>query len=91
MDDASPIASGVAGLDYVLRGGYAKFRSHLIEGRPGSGKTTLGLQFLIEGASRGEKCLYITLSESKRELHSVAGRLEHVGVKSLVKLLAASN
>ena len=74
MDDASPIASGVAGLDYVLRGGYAKFRSHLIEGRPGSGKTTLGLQFLIEGAARGEKCLYITLSESKRELHSVAGR-----------------
>lgn len=62
------------GLDYVLRGGYAKFRSHLVEGRPGSGKTTLGLQFLIEGARKGEKCLYITLSESKRELVSVAGR-----------------
>ncbi|MEQ1955123.1 ATPase domain-containing protein [Mesorhizobium sp. CN2-181] len=73
-DDASPIESGVVGLDYVLRGGYAKYRSHLVEGRPGSGKTTLGLQFLIDGASRGEKCLYITLSESKRELLSVAGR-----------------
>jgi circadian clock protein KaiC len=73
-DDASPISSGVEGLDYVLRGGYARFRSHLVEGRPGSGKTTLGLQFLIEGASNGEKCLYITLSESKRELVSVAGR-----------------
>jgi circadian clock protein KaiC len=73
-DDASPIASGVDGLDYVLRGGYAKFRSHLVEGRPGSGKTTLGLQFLIEGAKNGERCLYITLSESKRELLSVAGR-----------------
>jgi circadian clock protein KaiC len=73
-DDASPIASGVDGLDYVLRGGYAKFRSHLVEGRPGSGKTTLGLQFLIEGAKNDERCLYITLSESKRELLSVAGR-----------------
>src|SRR5690606_32784221 len=70
-DDASPISSGVEGLDYVLRGGYARFRSHLVEGRPGSGKTTLGLQFLIEGARNGEKCLYITLSESKRELFSV--------------------
>ncbi|RNJ41327.1 circadian clock protein KaiC [Mesorhizobium erdmanii] len=74
QDDASPISSGVEGLDYVLRGGYAKFRSHLVEGRPGSGKTTLGLQFLIKGAAAGEKCLYITLSESKRELHSVAER-----------------
>ncbi|EHK52236.1 circadian clock protein kaiC [Mesorhizobium alhagi CCNWXJ12-2] len=72
--DASPVTSGVAGLDYILRGGYAKFRSHLIEGRPGSGKTTLGLQFLIKGASLGEKCLYITLSESRRELLSVASR-----------------
>jgi circadian clock protein KaiC len=73
-DDASPMSSGVDGLDYVLRGGYARFRSHLVEGRPGSGKTTLGLQFLIEGARNGEKCLYITLSESKRELLSVASR-----------------
>ena len=64
QDDASPIASGVPGLDYVLRGGYAKYRSHLVEGRPGSGKTTLGLQFLVKGAENGEKCLYITLSES---------------------------
>ncbi|MEI9411809.1 ATPase domain-containing protein [Mesorhizobium salmacidum] len=73
-DDASPVASGVEGLDYVLRGGYAKFRSHLVEGRPGSGKTTIGLQFLIEGARNGETCLYITLSESRRELLSVAIR-----------------
>ena len=87
-DDASPISSGVEGLDYVLRGGYAKFRSHLVEGRPGSGKTTLGLQFLIEGARNGEKCLYITLSESKRELLSVATRhgwdLEGVDILELV-------
>lgn len=87
-DDAAPIASGVDGLDYVLRGGYAKFRSHLIEGRPGSGKTTLGLQFLIAGAVHGEKCLYITLSESKRELLSVANRhgwnLEGIEILELV-------
>ncbi|MBN9255093.1 MULTISPECIES: ATPase domain-containing protein [unclassified Mesorhizobium] len=74
LSDASPTATGVPGLDYVLRGGYAKFRSHLVEGRPGSGKTTLGMQFLIEGARNGERCLYITLSESKRELAAVAGR-----------------
>lgn len=88
QDDASPIPSGVSGLDYVLRGGYAKFRSHLVEGRPGSGKTTLGLQFLIHGAETGEKCLYITLSESKRELRSVADRhgfsLEGIEILELV-------
>lgn len=87
-DDATPIASGVEGLDYVLRGGYAKYRSHLVEGRPGSGKTTLGLQFLIEGARNQERCLYITLSESKRELTSVASRhgwdLEGIEILELV-------
>ncbi|SDA98538.1 ATPase domain-containing protein [Mesorhizobium qingshengii] len=87
-DDATPTASGVEGLDYVLRGGYAKFRSHLVEGRPGSGKTTLGLQFLIEGARNRERCLYITLSESKRELTSVANRhgwdLEGIEILELV-------
>lgn len=74
QDDAAPTPTGVPGLDYVLRGGYARYRSHLIEGRPGSGKTTLGLQFLVEGVAAGETCLYITLSESKRELLAVATR-----------------
>ena len=87
-DDASPISSGIDGLDYILRVGYAKFRSHLVEGRPGSGKTTLGLQFLIEGGFNGERCLYITLSESKRELLSVATRhgwsLENIEILELV-------
>ncbi|MBZ9775511.1 ATPase domain-containing protein [Mesorhizobium sp. CO1-1-8] len=87
-DDASPITSGVKGLDHILRGGYAKYRSHLIEGRPGSGKTTLGLQFLINGAQNAERCLYITLSESKRELLSVAHRhgmsLDGVDILELV-------
>ena len=72
--DADPIPTGVPGLDAVLHGGYAAQRAHLIEGRPGSGKTTLGLQFLIDGATRGERGLYITLSESRRELLSVAER-----------------
>lgn len=72
--DAAPIPTGVPGLDEILHGGYAAQRAHLIEGRPGSGKTTLGLQFLLDGLNRGEKGLYITLSESRRELLSVAER-----------------
>lgn len=73
-DDAAPVPTGVPGLDDILAGGYASSRAHLIEGRPGSGKTTLGLQFLLDGVRRNERCLYITLSESKRELLSVAER-----------------
>lgn len=72
--DAAPIPTGVPGLDEVLIGGYASNRAHLIEGRPGSGKTTLGMQFLLDGARQGETCIYITLSESRRELISVAER-----------------
>jgi circadian clock protein KaiC len=70
--DGAPVATGVAGLDDLLAGGYPSNRVHLIEGKPGSGKTTLGLQFLLEGLSRGESGLYITLSESQRELQAVA-------------------
>src|SRR5215212_8653415 len=73
-DDAAPVPTGVPGLDDILAGGYASNRAHLIEGQPGSGKTTLGLQFLLDGIRQGERCLYITLSESKRELLSVADR-----------------
>src|SRR5215218_2945878 len=73
-EDAVAIATGVPGLDDILAGGYASNRVHLVEGRPGSGKTTLGLQFLLDGLRQGERCLYITLSESKRELLSAADR-----------------
>jgi circadian clock protein KaiC len=61
-------STGVPGLDYLLRGGLPCHRIHLIEGHPGAGKTTLGLQFLLEGVRRGESCMYITLSETVDEL-----------------------
>jgi circadian clock protein KaiC len=67
-----PVSSGSRALDYILAGGFAGKRIHLIEGEPGAGKTTLGLQFLLEGREKGESCLYITLSESKEELLHVA-------------------
>lgn len=65
-------ATGVTGLDEILAGGLPRDRLYLIQGDPGVGKTTLGLQFLLEGASRGEKGLYVTLSETKEELVAVA-------------------
>ena len=71
-NDGGPVSSGSPALDYILAGGFAAKRIHLIEGEPGAGKTTLGLQFLLEGVSKGERCLYITLSESKEELTHVA-------------------
>lgn len=64
--------SGIAGLDDVLNGGFERARVFLLEGSPGTGKTTIALQFLLEGAKRGEKCLYITLSETEEELRSTA-------------------
>lgn len=66
------LATGIAGLDNVLEGGLPANRLYLVEGDPGSGKTTLALQFLIEGAARGEAVLYVTLSETKEELTAVA-------------------
>jgi circadian clock protein KaiC len=65
-------ATGIAGLDDVLAGGFARNRIFLIEGVPGSGKTTLAMQFLKEGAAQGETVLYVTLSETEEELRAVA-------------------
>src|SRR3954469_1099473 len=68
----SRLQFGVPGLDDVLGGGLIPNRLYLIEGDPGSGKTTLSLQFLIEGLKVGEKGLYVTLSETKEEISAVA-------------------
>jgi circadian clock protein KaiC len=66
------ISTGIPGLDNVLGGGLTKERLYLVEGDPGSGKTTLALQFLMEGAARGETVLYVTLAETEVELRAVA-------------------
>ncbi len=72
MAVVEPLSLGVPGLDKVLAGGFPPGHLYLIDGDPGTGKTTLGLQFLMAGAMRGEPVLYITLSESERELRQVA-------------------
>ena len=64
--------TGIAGLDEILGGGLPSDRLYVVEGDPGSGKTTLALQFLLEGIRQNQKCLYITLSETLEELHDVA-------------------
>lgn len=66
------ISSGVLGLDNILGGGLTKDRLYLLEGDPGAGKTTVALQFLMEGARLGEPVLYITLAENDVELRAVA-------------------
>lgn len=68
-----PLAStGIQGLDDVLHGGLAPHRLYLVEGDPGAGKTTLALQFLRAGAAQGERCMFVTLSESEEELRASA-------------------
>jgi circadian clock protein KaiC len=71
-DSQIRLSTGVPGLDDILHGGLASGFLYLIEGNPGAGKTTLALQFLIEGAKRGEKGLYLSLAESGDELRHVA-------------------
>src|SRR3954447_1118803 len=65
-------SSGCAGLDEVLGGGLPSGHFYLVEGEPGTGKTTLALQFMADGINNGERVLYITLSESRDELLAVA-------------------
>ena len=73
--DQSPTilsSTGTTGLDHILGGGFTPNRLYLIEGDPGAGKTTLALCYLLEGAKQGETGLYVTLSETREEIKSVA-------------------
>ncbi|MEX3843662.1 ATPase domain-containing protein [Paraburkholderia sp. BR10882] len=76
MDDETKIMrvvrTGVPGLDDVLAGGLTQGNLFLLEGSPGTGKTTIALRFLLEGAEAGDQGLYITLSETERELRDGA-------------------
>ncbi len=66
------VSTGIPGLDELLRGGLTAHRMYLIEGSPGTGKTTLALQFLLAGRDRDERTLYVTLSETAPELRAIA-------------------
>lgn len=91
--DSIPIRAsqtGVPGLDDILNGGLIAHRLYLVDGDPGAGKTTLSLQYLLEGIKAGEKCLYITLSETKEEL--IASAASHgwsLDGISIVELITA--
>jgi len=64
--------SGIPGLDDILGGGLIAERMYLVDGNPGAGKTTLAMQFLLEGVRVGDRCLYVTLSETATELNAAA-------------------
>ena len=66
------LSIGVGGLDEILAGGLSEGCVFLLEGKPGTGKTTIALQFLLAGRARGQRCLYVTLSETEQELLNVA-------------------
>ena len=86
-EEQDRVSTGVPGLDEILHGGLPPRHVYLLEGGPGAGKTTLGLQFLREGVRRGEKVLYITLIHAKRTLEEMAAShgwdLEGVEIVSL--------
>ncbi len=79
--------TGISGLDQILGGGFPTNALYLIQGDPGTGKTTLALQFLLAGSSKGESCLYVTFSETRQELLAVARShgwsLDGIGVLEL--------
>ena len=72
MTEPARASTGIQGLDDILGGGFLCNRLFLVEGMPGSGKTTLAFQFLMAGVRAGERVLYVTLSETEDEIHSVA-------------------
>ena len=62
---SSLVSTGIQGLDEILHGGLTAHRLYLVEGDPGSGKTTLALQFLLSGAENDERCMVVNLSENE--------------------------
>ena len=72
VEVSPPVSTGTVGLDGLLHGGFPAHRLYLIDGDPGTGKTTLALQFLLTGRDHNERCLYVTLSETAAELRGVA-------------------
>ncbi len=69
---AKPISTGIIGLDEILRGGLPPSNLYMMQGPPGSGKTTAALQFLRTGVEAGQRCIYVSLSQTTAELESIA-------------------
>lgn len=67
-----PVPTGVGGLNEILRGGFPPSNLYLLQGAPGAGKTTAALQFLLAGVEAGERCIYVSLSQTAAELDSIA-------------------
>jgi circadian clock protein KaiC len=82
------VSTGIEGLDNILRGGFPQNCLSLVSGAPGTGKTTLAMQFLQQGMAQGERCLYVTLSETESEIQKVARShgwdLRQLRIKELV-------
>ena len=86
------IKTGIPGFDYVARGGLVPDRLYLVDGEPGAGKTTFAMQYLLEGVRLGERCLYVTLSETKEEL--LSGAISHgwsLDAVEIIELLAETD
>lgn len=81
------VSTGIAGLDFILQGGLPQGRTYVVQGDPGVGKTTLGLQFVLAGVAVGERVLYVTISQTTAELteiaHSHGWSLQRVDVLEL--------
>lgn len=88
LNSIKQVSTGIKSLDAIMRGGFTADRLYLIEGYPGTGKTTLALQFLLSGASLGERGLYVTLSETHEEIEEIAAShgwsLEGIDIHELV-------
>jgi predicted ATP-dependent serine protease len=67
-----PFSTGIAGLDQILRGELPRSNIYLLQGSPGAGKTTAALQFLKAGVAEGERCIYVSLSQTAAELRAIA-------------------